>query len=235
VSKASEVIAERWTPLVLRELLLGSHRFGQLRRGIPLISPTMLSQRLRELETAGVLLKQRGRADGGWEYHLTPAGRCLQPIIEQLGVWGQQWVQHEIAREELDPHFLMWALHRQLTLPVPPGGRRVIEFELRKVAARQRHWWIVVGADGVDLCLKPPGYEVDLKVTSDVETLARVYLGRLDPQAALASGDIALSGGAALARAFPRWCPRSRFAGAQPPADAAEALPPRKAGGSKKY
>jgi DNA-binding HxlR family transcriptional regulator len=210
VSKAAEVIAERWTPLVLRELLLGSRRFSELRRGIPLISPTMLSQRLRDLETAGVLTRQPG--DGGGDYHLTPAGRSLRPIIEQLGVWGQQWVQHEIAREDLDPRFLMWAMHRQLALPVPPGGRCVIAFELRKVTARQRRWWMVVGGEGVDLCLKPPGYAIDLTVTSDVETLARVYLGRLDPRAAVASGGIALAGAAALARTFPRWCPRSRFA-----------------------
>jgi DNA-binding HxlR family transcriptional regulator len=221
VAKASEVIAERWIPLVLRELLGGSQRFGELRRGIPLISSTMLSQRLRDLETAGVLTKRRDRRDAGWEYRLTPAGRSLRPIIEQLGVWGQQWAQHEIAREDRDPRFLMWAMHRQLTLAVAPGSRRVIEFELRKVTARQRRWWMVVGPEGVDLCLKPPGYQVDLRVVSDVEVLARVYLGRLEARAAVAAGDITLTGEAALARSFPRWCPRSKFAGVQPTTEAA--------------
>jgi DNA-binding HxlR family transcriptional regulator len=215
VARASEVIAERWTPLVVRELLHGSTRFSQLRRGLPLISPTMLSQRLKTLEDAGLLHRRPGAApDAGWEYRLTDAGESLRPIIEQLGAWGQRWIQHEIRNEDLDPRFLMWAVHRHLDPDALPPGRVVLAFELRDGPIRLRRWWIMICDGEVDLCLRNPGHPVDLTIAGARHTVARLYLGELDPCAAVASNDLILSGSPALARSFFRWYDRARIRGA---------------------
>jgi len=215
VAKAAEVLAERWTPLIVRELLAGSHRFSDLRRGLPLISPTVLSQRIKALQDADVLERRRGeragaeaRADAGWEYHLTPAGEALRPIIDQLGAWGRRWIRQEIQREDLDPRFLMWAVRQKLDAGALPTRRLVLEFEFRDGPARQRRWWIVTQGGDVDLCLKHPGYPVDLTISSAVPTLARIYLRRLDPRAAVSAGLVRLQGTAALVRSFPRWYAR---------------------------
>ena len=202
VAKASEVIAERWTPLVVRELLHGSSRF---------------SERLKALEDAG-LLERRPSPDGGSEYRLTEAGESLRPIIEHLGAWGRRWIQHEIRREDLEPRFLMWAVHRHLDAEALPPGRVVLEFELRDGPARQRRWWIVIRDGEVDLCLKHPGHAVDLTICATLRTLARLYVGELDARAAMASKEITLAGSASLARTFPRWYERERIASATFPA-----------------
>lgn len=222
VAKAAEVLAERWTPLILRELLAGSRHFNQLRRGIPLISPTMLSQRLMELENAEVLIRSRSSDGGpqtGWEYRLTAAGTELRPMIEQFGVWGQRWAQRQVRDEDLDPGFLMWAAHRHLPLDQLPSKHAVLLFEFTDVVRpSKRRWWLVITKGEVELCLKDPGHEVDLTVISSVRTMAEVYLGRLAPQAALRSGAIKLSGSPALEHSFARWCPRSGFAEIRRPA-----------------
>src|SRR6266850_5197928 len=131
VSMAAELLAERWMPVVVRELLAGSHRFSDLRRGIPLISPATLSQRLRELVDAGIL--DRARAEGGSgrvEYALTEAGEELRPIIRSFGVWGERWARHEIRREDVDPRLLIWAMHRHLHLKELPADRVVLQFRV---------------------------------------------------------------------------------------------------------
>lgn len=208
IAKAAEILAERWTPLIVRELLYGSRHFNELRRGIPLISPAMLSQRLRALEDAGIV-ERVSPARKATEYRLLAPGRALAPLIEQLALWGQRFAVQSLRREDLDAAYLMWALHR--CLRVGALGRRdaVIRFELFDAPVAKRRWWLVVRDGEVDLCLKNPGFPVDVTVTANVSTLGSLWLGHLSPQAAVRSGAVSLEGAAPLVRTFPRWCPRS--------------------------
>jgi DNA-binding HxlR family transcriptional regulator len=211
VAKASELLAERWMPLVLRELLEGSRHYGQLRRGIPLISPAMLSTRLRELVDAGVVERTPDPA-GRAEYRLTEAGEELRPVIRALGIWGQRWAQRELKREQLDPELLVWVMRRRLDREQLGVPRAVLEVEFPEVPLKHRRFWFLVEPAGVDLCVKHPGRPVDLSVCTSVRTLTQVFLGQLDPASAVRSGDIVLAGSQTLAQTFSRWCPRSRFA-----------------------
>lgn len=206
VSKAAEVLAERWMPLVVRELLYGSRRWADFRRGIPLISPAVLSQRLRELEDAGVLVRR------GDQYRPTAAGEELRPVIEQLGVWGKRWTQRQIDRRDADPLFLMWAAHRHLGFGALPS-RAALLFEFPRMPPARRRFWLLIRDGSAEVCLKDPGCDVDVTVEAEVRSLASIYLGHLDTGAALRSGEIRLEGKRELVRSFPRWCPRSKFAG----------------------
>lgn len=215
VAKTAELLAERWMPLVVRELLAGSRHFGDLRRGIPLISPATLSQRLQELVDAGVL--ERIGAEGrSWrvEYRLTGAGEELRPIIDAFGVWGQRWAQHEIRPEEINPEVLAWVMHRRLDLTKLPADRAVLLFEFPDVEIKRRRFWFVIDHGQVDVCLKNPGHDVDLTLVTSIRTLVMIYLGQVEPDAAVRSGAIALDGSRAFARTFPAWCARSKFAAA---------------------
>jgi DNA-binding HxlR family transcriptional regulator len=215
VAQAAEVVAERWVPLILRELISGSRRFNDIRKGVPLMSPSLLSQRLKALRDAGVV-ERRPTAAGsekGSEYHLTRAGQELQPVIEMLGLWGYRWLERDIRRDELDPALLMWDIRRRVEPAELPADRRtVVEFDLAGAPIRQRRWWLVFERGDVDLCLKDPGYEVDLKVASPLRALVSVWLGRLDLGQALRSRTIQLEGASPLARSFSRWFSLSRFA-----------------------
>ena len=219
VAKAAELVAERWMPLVLRELLAGSRHYGDLRRGIPLISPAMLSARLRELVDAGVV-ERTPTAPGRWEYRLTEAGEELRPVIQAFGVWGQRWAQRELRSEQLDPELLVWVVRRRLNARDLGVSRAVLEFEFPEVALRHRRFWFLVEPDEVDLCLRHPGRAIDLSLCTSVRTLTRVFLGQIAPEAAVRSGDIVLEGARSLVRTFPRWCPRSPFAAHARPAAA---------------
>jgi DNA-binding HxlR family transcriptional regulator len=221
VAKASELLAERWMPLVLREFLAGGRHYGELRRGIPLISPAMLSARLRELVEAGVV-ERRPMARGRWEYRLTEAGEELRPVIQAFGVWGQRWAQRELRSEQLDPELLVWVVRRRLNPKDFGVPRAVLELEFPEVPLRLRRFWFLVEPDEVDLCLKHPGRTVDVSVSSSVRTLTQVFLGQIPPEAAVRSGAIVLEGSRLLVRSFPRWCPRSPFASYARPASAAQ-------------
>ena len=217
VAKASEIVAERWTPLVLRELLCGSQRFNDLHRGVPLMSRTLLARRLRELEDAGVI--QRREAGAGPEYHLTPAGEELRPIIEQLGTWGHRWARKDVA-DDLDPSVLMWDLRRRIDQSSIPAQRVVVRFDLAGVSrahAAQRTWWLVLEPGEVDLCLKDPGFPVDVTVAADLAALTRVWMGRLAFAEAARRGDVRTEGPRALVRAFPGWLGLSLFASVEMP------------------
>jgi DNA-binding HxlR family transcriptional regulator len=222
VARAAELIAERWMPLVLRELLAGSRRYVELRRGIPLISPAMLSQRLKELVDAGVIERAHGADSGGRaEYRLTEAGQELRPIIDAFGVWGQRWAQRELTRAEIDPELLMWVMHRRVNVEALPVDRAVLLFELSDAPRKLRRFWLLVERGEVDLCLRPPGREVDLSLVASIRTFTLLYLGQVSPGLAVRSGKIALEGARALVRSFPDWCPRSAFAPhARPAAEA---------------
>ena len=129
VAKTAEIVCERWMPLVLRELMCGSTRFTEIQRGVPLISPSLLSKRLRQLAAVGVV-KHTGQGRNS-SYALTPAGWELYPLIEAMGVWGQRWARSDYGPDELDPTLLMWDMHRMLAAPGLAAERTVIEFRIR--------------------------------------------------------------------------------------------------------
>src|SRR5262249_51333560 len=156
VAKAAEVFAERWTPLVVRELLAGSAHFNDLHRGIPLMSRTLLSQRLKQLEGLGVVTRTRGAR--GSEYGLTEAGRELAPLVQLLGEWGQRRYRTRYVKEELDVRVLMWDLRRMVKPEAFPPGRVCAQFEFSDVPATKRTWWLVSSESEVDLCPTDPGF-----------------------------------------------------------------------------
>jgi DNA-binding HxlR family transcriptional regulator len=219
VAKASEVLAERWTPLVVRELLCGSHRFNDLQRGVPLMSRSLLAKRLRELERAGVI-ERRPTADGrGSEYHLTDAGEELRPIIMGLGAWGQRWARSELSRADLDPRLLMWDMQRNIDTEALPGHRIVVRFRFNDPApGLPRVTWLILDRDKVDVCYKDPGFEVDLVVAGRLRALVAVWMGDTSMSAVTAARELQVEGPRDLIRAFPSWLRRSIFATVERPA-----------------
>jgi DNA-binding HxlR family transcriptional regulator len=218
VAKASEVLAERWTPLVIRELLCGSHRFNELQRGVPLMSRSLLAKRMRELERAGVVERRRGGDGSRSEYHLTPAGEELRPIIMGLGTWGQRWARSELSRDELDPRLLMWDMQRNIETDALPSHRVVVRFRFPDVRPNlPRVTWLILDRDDVDVCYRDPGFEVDLVVAGRLRALIGVWLGDTTMPAAVNSGELQLEGPRTLIRAFPGWLRRSAFASVERP------------------
>lgn len=218
IAKASEVLAERWTPLVVRELLCGSHRFSELQRGVPLMSRSLLAKRMRELERAGVV-ERRPAPDGRRsEYHLTAAGEELRPIIMGLGTWGQRWARSELSRDELDPRLLMWDLQRNIETEALPAHRVVVRFRFTDVRPTlPRVTWLILDRDDVDVCYRDPGFEVDLVVSGRLRALIGVWLGDSSMSGVIGADELRIEGSRSLARAFPRWLRRSAFATVERP------------------
>lgn len=211
VSMAAEVVCTRWTALVLRELLAGSTRFTDIRRGVPKMSPTLLSKRLKELEGAGVLTAEP-RANGNVDYQLTEMGEDLRPLIMGLGKWGQRWVESKLSLRNLDPSLLMWDMRRGLDPRPLPARRCTIQFLYPELPEAQRNWWLVVEPDGIDLCSFDPGHEVDLLVRSPLRTMTAVWMGVTTLAAETAAGRISLDGDPAIARSMRDWLGLSPFA-----------------------
>jgi DNA-binding HxlR family transcriptional regulator len=215
VAVACEIFAERWTPLILRELFSGSRRFSEIRSGMPLISRTLLAQRLQQLEDAGVIETAPRSTGRGREYRLTEAGNDFRDVVDRLGEWGQRHAAQQFARDNLDPALLMWSMHRRIDVSRLPAPRVVVRFEFRGAPHRclnVRTSWLVLERSGADVCAKDPGFAVDLAVHADVGALARVWTGHLVWAQAVRSGDIKLEGPRALAEAFPSWLQLSHFA-----------------------
>jgi DNA-binding HxlR family transcriptional regulator len=209
VAKAMELLDERWTLLIIRELVVGTQRFNDLRRGVPRMSPTLLSKRLGQLVRAGLV----ERHDDGDEvrYVLTPAGQDLRPVVEALGAWGARWIG-EIGDKDLDPKLLLWDMHRNVDHDALPSGRTVIKFEFTDVPARLRDWWLVMTPQEVDVCDVDPGHAVAVTVAGSLRRLVQVWLGDLTWESALSRGDVRIDGPEALRRAVPRWFTLSVFA-----------------------
>lgn len=200
---ASEIVGERWTPLVLRELILGARRFNEIHRGVPRMSPSLLSRRLKTLEKAGIVERRRG--GGHTEYVLTGAGEELAPVIESLAVWGKRWLPATLSRDNTDPDLVMWDMHRRMEPDRLPAARTVLQFDLVDQPSAKRLRWIVADPGGVDLCITDPGFEVDVFVATDSRTLTWVWYGDLPLQRAIADGAIKLHGPRHLCEAFPSW------------------------------
>ena len=210
VALASELLAERWTLLVIRELLAGARRFNEIRRGVPRLSPTLLKQRLETLEHAGVVQRHQGTGAGS-DYCLTPAGLALKSVVSSIGEWGQRWAR-DIKPGDLDPGWLVWAIHRRLNLTAMPAGRTVIEIEFIDAPANHRRFWLVHADGAVDVCLKDPGHEVTLRVAAPLLVFAEVWRGLRPLRDAVAAGTIRLSGAPQHCRALPGWLLLSTYA-----------------------
>ena len=214
VAKASEIFAQRWTPLIVRELLMGSRRFSELRLGVPGIPTSMLSQRLRDLERVGIVARREGKTSGTTEYDLTQAGQELFEIVESLGRWGQRWANDVIGPDDADPRLLMWDMRRRLNLDRLPDERVVAQFDFTGV--KRDSIWLVLERPEPSVCFTDPGFDVDLNLTVDTLTLHRVWMGRQTWKDAVAGGGIEVEGRSKLVRAFPDWLSLSLFAGIAP-------------------
>jgi DNA-binding HxlR family transcriptional regulator len=223
VAVAAEIFAERWTPLILRELFCGAHRFNDIRRGVPLISRSLLTQRLRELQDGGVIASRPLAGGRGREYSLTKAGEEFREVVDGLGAWGQRWAIGQFDPQNLDVSVLMWNVRRGIDLDRLPPGRTVVRFDLRGVAAHcraMRTWWVVLQPPEVDLCLKDPGFEVSLVLSADAGALARVWMGQTSFAEAVRSGGVRVEGPRTLVQAFPGWLRLSHYAHVARPAHA---------------
>jgi len=212
VAMAAEVLSTRWTIVLLRELVAGSTRFNDLRRGVPRMSPALLSQRLRDLQAAGVVTKV-STGSGPAEYHLTEAGRELGPIVEAFGIWGQQRVRAEVSLQHLDVQLLMWDMRRGLDTTPMPRRRSVVQFLYSDLPASQRSYWLIVDpAAGVDLCSTEPGFDVDLYVSVDLRTMTAIWMGHDTVRRALDEERMILTGDDRLAADMQAWLGLSPFA-----------------------
>jgi len=222
IAVASEVFAERWTPIILRELFAGSHRFNEIHRCIPLISRPLLARRLRALEAAGVIRSTPQPKGKPREYHLTESGREFRAAVDALGTWGQRWTIR-VNPENLDSGLLMWNIRRRTALDRLPPRRVVVHFEFRGVPAGRsmlKKCWLILERSGSDVCLSDPGFEIDVYVDADLAAMAKVWLGDLPFAEALRQKEIKVTGVPALVRAFPDWLLLSHFAGVpRPPAE----------------
>jgi DNA-binding HxlR family transcriptional regulator len=212
LAMAAEMLCSRWTMVLLRELVAGTTRFNDLRRGVPKMSPTLLSQRLKELETAGIIERRALRSEAGvFEYHLTESGKDLRQVIEAMGFWGQKWVEARQSLKNLDPSLLMWDMRRNLNPSPLPDRRTVIQFLYPELPLSKRYWWLVVEPHGeVDLCWSDPGFDVDLYVSSDLRTMTSIWMGLTT--VTKERGSVVLTGDRGLAGSMQTWLGLSPFA-----------------------
>ena len=212
VALGSEVVADRWTPLIIRELVLGSTRFNDIARCLPGISRSLLTQRLRFLERRGVVEMWPSPTGRGNEYHLTPAGKDLESVIDALGRWSVEWMFDDLHPEEMDSVPLIWWMHRRINADHMPPGRVVIEFHF--TGPTRETMWMVLDRGDASVCVQHPGFDTDVLVTAETPALANVFQGYESWAHAVATDSIRISGKSGLVKAFPRWFLWSPFADA---------------------
>jgi len=209
VSRGADIFAERWTPLIVRELLNGSHRFNELQLGLPRISRNLLTQRLASLTRAGVIERRPATRGRGFSYHLTSAGEELRPVVESLGAWGYRWGGAGLPTGQLDPVLLMWFIRRRVQVQALRRAQAVIRFDFRRP---RRSFWLRIEPPAVDLCFTDEGFDVELAVEADLAALTAVWLGRLPLADAIAAGSVRLDGDEDARPLFGRWFGLSPFA-----------------------
>lgn len=210
VAKAAEIFAERWTPILLRDLLKGPRRFSELHQGAPRMSQSVLVQRLKSLERQGIIARRPNPIGKGSEYYLTPVGEEFGEVVEHLGEWGMRHSVDKLRPDDLDPGFLMWAIEGHMCLDALPDRRVVVQVDFR--GRPNEHWWLVLERPNVELCLEDHGFEPDLFVTADLRAMTEVYLGRRRLTQAMDAGLVEVHGPRPLVRAFPQWIGVSTFA-----------------------
>jgi len=204
VAKASELLGERWVLLILRELLLGTHRYSDFQRALSRISPSVLSKRLKQLEHAGIIVRKAQSGNRSHEYFLTPAGKELASIVEHLATWGMRWARGQLNADELDVEFLMWDIQRRLQTDHLPDGETIICFIFDDLK-RFKNWWLVVRDGEVDLCTENPGQDVDLYISSKLINLVQIWEGDIDIKLAQRQKMLKTHGNTQLARTIPDW------------------------------
>jgi DNA-binding HxlR family transcriptional regulator len=214
LAMASDILCSRWTMMLLSELLRGTSRFNDLRRGLPRMSPALLSKRLKELETAGIVLRSRSSEGPDlYEYSLTEAGFAVEPIIDAMGDWGHRWVTTQASMAHLDVKLLMWNMRRNIDPNPMPRRRSVIQIVYRDLPVPTRNWWVLVEPDReIELCSIDPGYDVDLYVTTDLRTMTEVWMGYGRAARAIDEGRLVLVGDRELEGSFQSWLGASRYA-----------------------
>jgi DNA-binding HxlR family transcriptional regulator len=205
IAKAAEVLGERWTILIIRELLVGTTRFSDLQRGLSQISPTLLTKRLTQLQDCGLVVRKKRPQQRRIEYHRAPAGRELTPIILGLADWGMKWARGKMSDDELDVELLMQDLSRRIDHNHLPGGRTVIQFVFPELTKFGR-WWIVIESDNErELCVDNPGKAVDIVIRSDVRTMVEIWAGDAQIRAMKKAGRLQVSGDSNLIRTIASW------------------------------
>ena len=212
LAMAAEILCTRWTMVLMRELIAGTTRFNDLRRGVPKMSPTLLSQRLKDLEEAGIVERKPLPTEHGvFEYHLTEAGRDLREVVVSMGMWGQKWVESSLSLKNLDPSLLMWDMRRNLNPEPLPNRRTVVQFVCHDLPSTKRDWWLVIEPVGeVDLCWADPGFDVDLYVTTDLRTMTAVWMGITDVSSE--RGKFEFAGAREISSTIQSWLGLSPFA-----------------------
>jgi DNA-binding HxlR family transcriptional regulator len=203
VARSVEILGDRWTLLIVRDLLDGKNHFNDLERGLPGIPRAVLADRLRRLQRAGLLERQIEASRRRTRYQLTQAGKELNPVIDALTRWGARWAFGEPDASELDPILLLWWMRDRVHLDRLPRRRIVVEFAFH--GPRRSTYWLVLQPNDISICLTHPGFEVDVQVTAELATLYKVWLGRMTFAEALREQQIDLNTSASLARNFPRW------------------------------
>ena len=185
IAKAAELFCERWTPLIIRNLGAGAERFTDIHRGVPLMSATLLSQRLKQLEAEGLVTRTRGEGGRYWLYRLTEAGAEFLPLVGALGAWGRRWTRRELAEGEIDLGLLIWGLEFSVDAGAFGSRRTVIELTFPDQPRHKRRFWFVNAGGAVELCLHDPGHEVDIWLSAPLPEMIRLYRGDLTLAAAL--------------------------------------------------
>ncbi len=214
IAKAAEVLGERWTLLVVRELAAGSNSFNDLRKGVPLMSPSLLSTRLKTLVNRGIV--EREEQGGHVSYKLTTAGEELAPVIFQLGTWGHRWVRSDLSDKDLDPSLLVWDIHRNLDAEYFTGERCIVKIVFSDYISKYRNWWLMIKDGDVDVCLKDPGHEVDLIMTSDLKSLTGVWMGDNTIMNAIREKKVMITGSSYLRKNIAVWFGANYYADIKP-------------------
>ena len=211
IAKAAEILGERWTILILREILQGAKRFNSLQRGLGDISPALLIKRLKALEEQGMIIRRRISGQKGYEYYPTEACEAMLPLLVAMGEWGILWARHRILDSDFDAEFLLHYLERSVDPEKLKGDETVIKFRFTDIA-KQRDWWLVVRSGETQVCLKDPGRDVNVYFTCAVRTMAEVWMGDRTYSDAVQAGDLSIQGDLALTRNVKSWLRPSVFA-----------------------
>ena len=214
VAMAAEILCTRWTIVLLRELVAGSTRFNELRRGVPRMSPALLSKRLKDLEAAGIVARSQLAGDPALhEYTLTSAGKDLGQVVFAIGEWGQKWVTTESSLGKLDPNLLMWDMRRNISTKPLPQRRSTIQVIFSDLQEARRNWWLIVEPDAeVDLCSVDPGFDVDLYLVTDLRTMTEIWMGYTTIAQTKSAGTLVITGNRQLEADLQAWLGLSPFA-----------------------
>ena len=206
ISKACEVLEPRWTLLVLVEMYCGASRFNDIKRGLPGMSPTLLSKRLKDMQESGLVQREAIPGSNNVTYNLTEAAWDLKPIALAIGKWSEKHVESEVKADDLDAKLLMWSLRRSLDTSVFEAVRTVVQFIFPDASAEERNFWLISrdGSD-VELCMSDPGFEVDLFVTTDLKCLTNIFMGHQKLDSAIAKDEVNLIGNRGLSTSINRW------------------------------